>query len=84
MLNALGAAALWTSIDWLRGLWPLGGFTWGSLGASQVANPVTVRLAVVAGVFGVTFAVAFAAALVVEAAGAEGVADRDSPPSAWR
>jgi apolipoprotein N-acyltransferase len=71
MLNALGAAALWTSIDWLRGLWPLGGFTWGSLGASQVANPVTVRLAVVAGVFGVTFAVTFAAALVVEAADAE-------------
>ncbi len=76
MLNALGAAALWTSIDWLRGLWPLGGFTWGSLGASQVANPVTVRLAVVAGVFGVTFAVAFAAALVVEAAGVEGTPTR--------
>ena len=71
LLNALGAAALWTSIDWLRGLWPLGGFTWGSLGASQVANPVTVRLAVVAGVFGVTFAVAFAAALLAEALGAE-------------
>jgi apolipoprotein N-acyltransferase len=69
LLNALGAAALWTSIDWLRGLWPLGGFTWGSLGASQVANTVTVRLAVVAGVFGVTFAVAFAAALFAEAPG---------------
>ena len=65
-LTALGAAALWTSIDWVRGLWPLGGFTWGSLGASQVANPITVRLAVVAGVFGVTFAVAFAAALLAE------------------
>ena len=69
-LTAVGAAALWTSIDWLRGLWPLGGFTWGSLGASQVANPVTVRLAVVGGVFGVTFAVAFAAALIAEAVGA--------------
>ena len=42
-LTAIGAAALWTSIDWLRGLWPLGGFTWGSLGVSQVANPITVR-----------------------------------------
>ena len=30
MLNALGAAALWTSIDWLRGLWPLGGLHMGS------------------------------------------------------
>ncbi len=76
MLNALGAAALWTSIDWLRGLWPLGGFTWGSLGASQVANPVTIRLAVVAGVFGVTFAVAFAAALVAEAIDAERASTR--------
>ena len=65
-LTALGAAALWTSLDWLRGLWPLGGFTWGSLGVSQVANPITVRLAVVAGVFGVTFAVAFAAALLAK------------------
>ena len=64
--SALGAAALWTSIDWLRGLWPLGGFTWGSLGASQVANPITIRLAVVAGVFGATFAVMFAAALLAE------------------
>ena len=68
VLTALGAAALWTSIDWLRGLWPLGGFTWGSLGVSQVANPITVRAAVVAGVFGVTFAVAFGAAMLAEAA----------------
>ena len=67
-LTAIGAAALWTSLDWLRGLWPLGGFTWGSLGVSQVANPITVRLAVVAGVFGVTFAVAFAAALLAGSA----------------
>ena len=75
-LTAVGAAALWTSIDWLRGLWPLGGFTWGSLGASQVANPVTVRLAVVGGVFGVTFAVAFAAALIAEAVGADRASTR--------
>jgi apolipoprotein N-acyltransferase len=68
LLTALGVAALWTSIDWLRGLWPLGGFTWGSLGVSQVANTITVRAAVVAGVFGVTFLVAFAAALLAEAA----------------
>ena len=72
LLNAAGAAALWTALDWVRGLWPLGGFTWGSLGVSQVANTVTVRLAVVAGVFGVTFVVAFAAALLAEAVGADG------------
>ncbi|MDQ4108924.1 MAG: apolipoprotein N-acyltransferase, partial [Actinomycetota bacterium] len=68
VLTALGTAAAWTAIDWLRGLWPLGGFTWGSLGVSQVPNTVTVRVAVVAGVFGVTFVVAFVAALLAEAA----------------
>jgi apolipoprotein N-acyltransferase len=68
LLTALGAAAAWTAIDWLRGLGPLGGFTWGSLGASQVSNRITVRLAVIAGVFGVTFVVAFAATLLAEAA----------------
>ncbi len=71
LLTALGAAAAWTAIDWLRGLWPLGGFTWGSLGVSQVSNRITVRLAVIAGVFGVTFVVAFAATLLAEAAGRE-------------
>jgi apolipoprotein N-acyltransferase len=67
LLTAAGAASLWTVIDWLRGLWPLGGFTWGSLGVSQVPNRITVRLAVVAGVLGVTFVVAFAAALLAGA-----------------
>jgi apolipoprotein N-acyltransferase len=71
VLTALGAAAVWTAIDWFRGLWPLGGFTWGSLGVSQVPNTITVRLAVIAGVFGVTFVVAFAAALLAEAATGE-------------
>jgi apolipoprotein N-acyltransferase len=71
LLTALGAAAAWTAIDWLRGLWPLGGFTWGSLGVSQVPNGITVRVAVIAGVFGVTFVVAFAAALLAEAAARE-------------
>ena len=64
MLTAAGAAALWTAIDWLRGLWPLGGFTWGALGVSQVSNPVTVRLAVIGGVWAVTFVVVWVAGLV--------------------
>jgi apolipoprotein N-acyltransferase len=68
ILTAIGAASLWTAIDWLRGLWPFGGFTWGSLGAAQVSNRVTVRLAVIAGVWGVTFVVAFAATVFAEAA----------------
>jgi apolipoprotein N-acyltransferase len=68
ILSAFGAAALWTSIEWLRALWPLGGFTWGSLGVSQVPNRVTVRAGVVAGVWGVTFIVVFAAAVLAGAA----------------
>lgn len=68
VLTAFGAAALWTTIDWIRGLWPLGGFTWGSLGVSQVPNPVTVRVGVVAGVWGVTFVVVFVATLLADAA----------------
>lgn len=70
VLTALGVASLWTTIDWLRGLWPLGGFTWGSLGISQVSNGITVRIAVVAGVWGVTFLVLFVAYLLADAASA--------------
>ena len=68
-LTAAATAALWTAIDWVRGLWPLGGFTWGSLGVSQASNRVTVRAAVVLGVYGVTFLVAFVAASLAGAAG---------------
>jgi apolipoprotein N-acyltransferase len=68
LLSAAGAAALWTAIDWARGLWPLGGFTWASLGVSQVSNTATVRIAVVAGVWGVTFVVVLVAALLSAAA----------------
>jgi apolipoprotein N-acyltransferase len=53
--------------DWVRGLIPFGGFTWGSLGVSQVDNPATVRLAVVVGSLGVTFVVALVNALLTEA-----------------
>ena len=30
--SAGAAAALWTAVEWVRGVWPLGGFTWGTLG----------------------------------------------------
>lgn len=73
--NAAAVAALWTGVDHLRGSWPLGGFTWGSLGVSQVDNHLTARLATVAGVAGVTFVVVAVAALITEALQA-GVAPR--------
>jgi apolipoprotein N-acyltransferase len=65
--NALGTAALWTVLDWVRSAWPLGGFSWGGIGVSQVDNRVTVRLATIAGVWGVTFAVVAVNALIAEA-----------------
>jgi apolipoprotein N-acyltransferase len=67
VVTAVGIAALWTLIDWLRSLWPVGGFTWGALGVSQVSNTVTVRLATVAGVWAVTFVVAFVNAVLAGA-----------------
>jgi dolichol-phosphate mannosyltransferase len=67
VITAFAWASLWTVIDWIRGMWPLGGFTWGSLGVSQVTNRVTVRLATVAGVWGVTFVVIAVSGLLLAA-----------------
>ncbi|HEX2089345.1 MAG TPA: apolipoprotein N-acyltransferase [Actinomycetota bacterium] len=62
--SALLAAALWTAVDWMRGAWPIGGFTWGGLGYTQHDNPFLLPLASVAGVWGVTFVVSAVNALV--------------------
>ena len=67
IVSALAIAALWTVLDAARSSWPLGGFSWGGLGVSQVDNRVTVRLASIAGVWGVTFAVAAVNALLAGA-----------------
>jgi apolipoprotein N-acyltransferase len=67
VVTACGTAALWTVLDWIRGMWPLGGFTWGTLGVSQVANPATSRVATLAGVWGVTFVVVAVNALLFAA-----------------
>jgi apolipoprotein N-acyltransferase len=74
--SAFGVAALWTLIDWIRAAWPLGGFSWGALGVSQVDNRVTLRVASIAGVWGVTFLVIAAAALFAEALAGHGGAGR--------
>jgi apolipoprotein N-acyltransferase len=55
--NAIVVAMAWTAVDWVRGMWPLGGFTWASLGISQVPNRVTLPLASITGVWGITFVV---------------------------
>jgi apolipoprotein N-acyltransferase len=72
VLNAVSWAALWTVFEWVRALWPFGGFTWGTVGISQVTNQATVRLATVAGVWGVSFAVVLVNGLLLAAIQADG------------
>jgi len=67
-LSSVAVAALWTAIDWVRAVWPIGGFTWGGLGYTQHGNGLTLPLATVTGVWGVTFAVMFVNSLLLEAA----------------
>ena len=59
---ALVLPAAWTLMEWFRG-WFLTGFPWLNLGYSQIAAPLR-GLAPVAGVYGVTLAVAVSAGLV--------------------
>ena len=63
--SAGAAAALWTAVEWVRGVWPLGGFTWGTLGNTQHANGLLLPLASVTGVWGVTFVVVMVNALLL-------------------
>jgi len=72
LVTVLGLASAWTVLEWLKGAWPLGGFTWGTVGVSQVDNLVTVRLGTVAGVWGVTFAVVAVNAAVAQLVGGAG------------
>ncbi|MEX2420640.1 MAG: hypothetical protein WD670_02370, partial [Actinomycetota bacterium] len=75
VVTMLAIASAWTVLEWLKGMWPLGGFTWGTICVSQVDNLATVRLGTVAGVWGVTFAVVAvnaAVAVVAGGLGAEG------------
>lgn len=64
VLSALGWASLWTLTEWVRGMWPVGGFTWGQLGSTQTGNPFLLPLASVGGVWAIGFVVLFVAALV--------------------
>ena len=66
IIDALAIAAAWTVLDWTRAAWPLGGFTWDSLGISQVGNRTLLPLAGITAVWGVTFVVVFVNATVAE------------------
>jgi apolipoprotein N-acyltransferase len=74
--SAFLLAASWTAIDWIRGMWPIGGFTWGGLGYTQHGNGLTLPLATVTGVWGVTFVVVLVNALLLEAVLPATVRDR--------
>jgi apolipoprotein N-acyltransferase len=65
--SVFGLAALWTGTEYLRALWPLGGFTWGGLGYSQTGDGLLLPLASITGVWGVSFVVALVNGLVLVA-----------------
>ena len=65
--SSVGLAALWTGTEYLRSLWPLGGFTWGGLGYSQTGNGFLLPLASITGVWGISFVVMLVNALVLVA-----------------
>ena len=66
--NAAGLAGAWTVIESVRAAWPLGGFTWGMLGVSQVDDRALLPLAAITGVWGLSFVVVAVDSLVLEAA----------------
>jgi apolipoprotein N-acyltransferase len=70
--SAIGVAALWTAVEWVRATWPLGGFSWGTLGVSQVDDRLLLPLATIAGVWGVSFVVVAVNVLVTEAVAHDG------------
>jgi len=64
--SAFAFAALWSVADWARGAWPFGGFTWGSVGISQVDDRLLLPLASFTGVWGITFVVIAVNGLLAE------------------
>lgn len=55
--STFGLAALWTVLEWLRAMFPLGGFAWGGLATTQVGDPALLPLASVTGGWGIAFVV---------------------------
>ncbi|MGH2738883.1 MAG: apolipoprotein N-acyltransferase [Actinomycetota bacterium] len=63
--TAFWVAAGWTAIEIARGIWPLGGFTWGGLGATQHDNSLLLPLASVLGAWGISFVIVAVNALLL-------------------
>lgn len=80
--TALAVAAGWVAVEWARGAWPLGGFTWGGVGYTQHENPLLLPLASVAGVWGISFVVVAVNVLLLEGAYRLRVGERRGRPGA--
>ena len=65
--TAVAVGAAWALVEWLRGVWPFGGWSWVSLGTTQHDNPITLPAASVIGAVGLGFLVAAINALVLVA-----------------
>lgn len=65
--TALAIGAAWAFVEWLRGVWPFGGWSWVSLGATQHDNPLLLPVASVVGALGLGFLMAAINALVLTA-----------------
>ncbi|MBW2712321.1 MAG: apolipoprotein N-acyltransferase, partial [Deltaproteobacteria bacterium] len=64
--NPFVAAALWTTMEYVRCYLILGGFPWASLGYAQHLNRPLCAMASVTGVYGLSFVVVLASAALVD------------------
>ena len=63
--TALAVGAAWAGVEWLRSIWPFGGWSWVSLGSTQHDNPFLLPLAGVVGALGLGFLLASVNALLL-------------------
>lgn len=54
-LKVLFPPFIWVSIEFIRSVFPFGGFTWGILGYSQYQNLMLIQIVDIVGVFGISF-----------------------------
>jgi apolipoprotein N-acyltransferase len=66
--TALVVGAAWAAVEWFRGVWPFGGWSWLGLGATQHHNRLLVPLLSVAGAIGLGLVLTAINALLLAAA----------------
>ena len=66
--TALAVGAAWAAVEWFRGVWPFGGWSWLGLGATQHGNRLLVPLLSVVGAVGLGFVMTAINALLFAAA----------------